>query len=471
VPTKYEALASDIVNLIADGTLKMGDRLPSVRESVASRGVSPATVFEAYYLLEARGLIEARPRAGYFVKAMPRAREEPRSALPGTAPQDVAVHDIVQSVLGPVRNREFVPLGSAFPNPALFPLERLARGMGSAMRRLDPRQLLEDLSPGNAELRHQLALRMLGQGMSVGTDEIVVTSGAMEALSLSLQAVTRPGDLVAIEAPTFYGCLQTLERLRLRAVEVETHPRTGIQIDALAETLRRHPIKACWFMPNFQNPLGALMPVSAKRELVQLLSHRQIPLIEDDVYAELYFGPERPLPAKAFDRDGWVMHCSSFSKSLAPGYRVGWVSAGRFASRIERLKLMGTLGVSVPAQLAVSHFLKHGAFDKHLRHLRSALALRQQRALRVIEQHFPEGARLTRPEGGYFLWLELPEKVDAMALTEAARARHISLAPGTIFSADRRFAHHVRINIGHPSEEALESALRVIGKLVTQAMA
>jgi len=471
VSTKYETLASEVEELIARGTLKPGDRLMSVREAVASRGISPATVFEAYYLLEARGLIEARPRAGYFVKAVPRAREEPSRTAPGPQAQDVAVHDIVQAVLAPLRNRHVVPLGSAFPSPELFPLERLARGMGSAMRRLDPRQLLEDLAPGNAELRRQLALRLSGQGVPVVPEEVVITSGAMEALALGLQAVTQPGDLVAIESPSFYGCLRTLERLRLRAVEVETHPRTGVQIPSLAEVLRRHPVKACWFMPNLQNPLGALMPPEAKQALVALLAQHRVPLIEDDVYAELYFTAKRPLPAKAYDREGWVMHCSSFSKSLAPGYRVGWVSGGRFAQQVERLKLMGTLGVSVPSQLAVSHFLKHGAYDKHLRQLRAALAARQQRALRTIEQHFPEGTRLIRPEGGYFLWLELPERVDAMALTQAALARHISLAPGPLFSATGRYRHHLRINVGHPREEAMDSALRVVGRLAAEALA
>ncbi|NIM43307.1 MAG: aminotransferase class I/II-fold pyridoxal phosphate-dependent enzyme [Hydrogenophaga sp.] len=463
---KYEALANDIEALIASGTLAIGDRLPSVRDTVASRGLSPATVFEAYYRLEARGLVEARPRAGYFVKAVPAPREEPRGADPVPGSQDVAVNDVVQAVLGSVRDRQVAPLGSAFPSPELFPLERLARGMGAAMRRLDPRQLLEDLTPGNAELRRQIALRGVAQGLSIGVDEVVITSGAMEALTLGLQAVTQPGDVVAIESPAFYGCLQTLERLRLKAVEVATHPRTGVQVDSLAEVLRRHPVKACWFMPSFQNPLGALMPENAKRAMVELLARHEVPLIEDDVYAELYFGAQRPLPAKAWDRHGGVMHCSSFSKSLAPGYRVGWVSAGRFAPQVNRLKFMSTLGVSVPAQLAVLHFLQHGAFDKHLRQLRTALAARQQRALLGIEKYFPEGTRVTRPEGGYFLWVELPEAVDAMALQQAALARHISLAPGPLFSADRRFRHHVRLNVGHPRVEQLDAALKTLGRLV-----
>jgi DNA-binding transcriptional MocR family regulator len=274
--------------------------------------------------------------------------------------------------------------------------------------------------------------------------------------------------VVAIEAPAFYGCLQALERLQLKAVEVATHPRWGVQVDTLAALLEQHPVKACWFMPNFQNPMGATMPMEQKKALAQLLARQKVPLIEDDVYSELYFGVRRPLPVKSFDRDGWVLHCSSFSKSLAPGYRIGWAAAGRFASAVERLKLSSTLSVAVPSQLAMLHFLKHGAFDKHLRGLRSFLLTQQQKAVRLVTKHFPAGTRVTQPEGGYFLWAELPEEVDALQLHRLAVSQNISLAPGHLFSADGRFRHHLRINYGHPAPEQLEPSIRTVGKLATR---
>ncbi|GAB3649552.1 aminotransferase-like domain-containing protein [Ramlibacter alkalitolerans] len=466
---KYERLAQDIETMIAAGTLRAGDRLPSVRESVASRGVSPSTVFEAYYLLESRGAVEARPRAGYFVaqRITPRG-QEPLLTQPTSGLREVAVNDLVLGVLGSVRQRDVIPLGSAFPNPALFPLDRLARGMGAAMRKLQAQEVLENLSPGNQELRRQIALRYVSTGTLASAEEIVVTSGAMEALNLCLQAVTRPGDVVAIEAPAFYGCLQALERLQLKAVEVATHPRHGVQVEALAAVLQQHDVKACWFMPTFQNPMGASMAQEQKKAMVELLTRQRVPLIEDDVYSELYFGMRRPLPAKSFDREGWVLHCSSFSKSLAPGYRIGWAAAGRFAAQVERLKLSSTLSVAVPSQVAVLHFLQHGAFDKHLRGLRGTLAAQQQKAVRLVAKHLPSGTRVTQPEGGYFLWLELPEDVDALQLHRLALSQNISLAPGHIFSADQRFRHHVRLNYGHPSPEQLEPALRTIGRLAAR---
>jgi DNA-binding transcriptional MocR family regulator len=373
--------------------------------------------------------------------------------------------DLVLEILGSIRQRDVVPMGSAFPSPWLFPLERLARAGAAAMRRLSPDELLEDISPGNEALRHQLALRYLAHGTVVNTDEIVVTSGAMEALNLCLQAVTRPGDVVAIESPTFYGCLQALERLQLNAVEIATHPREGVQIESLRQVLERHPVKACWFMPNFQNPTGALMPEEKKRALVELLAEHEIPLVEDDAYAELYFGARRPPPAKAFDRKGLVLHCSSFSKCLAPGYRVGWASAGRYARDVERLKLMGTLSVAVPSQVALLEYLQHGAFDKHLRGLRLRLADMQRRAFDLVVQSFPAGTRVARPEGGYFLWLELPEGVDALELQRRALSERMSIAPGHLFSTTTNFRNFIRLNYGHPSPERLDDAIEALGQI------
>lgn len=465
---RYERYADEIAELIRTQALRPGDRLPSVRQASISRQISPSTVFEAYYLLEARGLIRARPRSGYYVNARrAAARSEPQTSPPHDESTTVEISELVFQVLGAARQRDVVPLGSAFPSATLFPLERLSRGLSAGMRRLDPWRIVEDLPPGNESLRRQIALRYVVDGIGIDAGEIVVTNGALEALNLCLQAVTRPGDVVAVEAPTFYAALQALERLNLKAVEVATHPRTGIDLDSLAQVLQRHPVKACWFMPNFQNPLGSLMPDANKQALVEMLAEQGIPLIEDDVYGELYFGSRRPPPAKAFDRRGLVMHCGSFSKCLAPGYRVGWVAAGRHAQKVERLKLMTTLSAAIPSQEAVSAYLQQGGYDRHLRQLRQALAQQQEVALRAIGRSFPKGSKLARPEGGYFLWVELPPQVDALQLHRLAVSHSISLAPGHLFSADRRFSHCVRLNYGYPGDPRFEAAIKTVGQLAS----
>lgn len=462
---RYEVLADELADSIAQGRMSPGERLPSVRATCQSRGVSPSTVFQAYYLLEARGLIEARPRSGYFVSRAVDQHVEPAPSAPAAAGRSVEITELVFQVLGHAKNRALVPMGSAFPSPGLFPLPKLALSMGKAMRRLDPWRTVEDLSPGSAELRRQIAMRYLTMGCGVDPDELVITNGAMEALNLCLEVVTEPGDLVAVESPTFYAALQALERRKLRAVEVATHPRTGIDVGALAAVMDQHPVKACWLMPNFQNPLGSLMPDAAKQALVELLAKHNVPLIEDDVYGELYFGPGKPRPAKAWDRRGLVMHCSSFSKTLAPGYRVGWAAAGRFTAEVAKRKLMSSLAAPVPSQEGLSEYLRRGGYDRHLRQLRGLLAQQQHQVLRGIARHFPAGTKVTSPEGGYFAWVELPPSVNALELHRLALSHDVSVAPGQLFSAGNGFTHHIRVNFGHPDNKDFESALQTVGTI------
>jgi DNA-binding transcriptional MocR family regulator len=465
----YEQLANSIALSIQEGVLCKGDKLPSVRQASASRNVSPATVFQAYYLLEAKGVISARERSGYFVTGGPIGippAPEPTAANHETL-TDVDVSELVFDVLESTRLKQVVPLGSAFPSPLLFPLNNLARTMASSVQAMDPWSSVENLSPGDANLRRQIALRYMIDGLHVSADEIVITNGALEALNLCLMAVTRPGDTVLIESPTFYAALQSIERIGLKAVEIPSHPRDGIDLAAMELALKRHQPKVCWLMTNFQNPLGSLLSDEKKKNLVALLTQYQVPLIEDDVYGELYFGDKRPTPAKAFDTDGLVMHCASFSKCLAPGYRIGWVAPGRFSKIIERLKLTTTLSASVPAQITIGKYLQKGGYDKHLRQLRHTLLVNQIKFIDAIERYFPQGTRLTKPQGGYFVWVKLPDGVNALELHSIALKQGISIAPGPIFSAQRGFTDYIRLNYGHIWDSTVENALAAIGKLVS----
>jgi DNA-binding transcriptional MocR family regulator len=462
----YQELADQLAGLIREGTLKPGDRVPSVRQVVRERGVSPATAMRAYELLESRGLVETRPRSGYYVS--PPSREEapePRRARAAARSTRVDVSELVFEILDAVRDRQVIPLGSAFPSPLLFPWAKLARYLGSSARRMDPWTTVEGLSPGILELRRQIARRYLRFGTKVSADEIVITSGALEGLNLALGVLCRPGDSVAIESPAFYACLQAIEMLGLKAVEIPTHPGEGVDVGALAQAIEKHSIRACWFMTSFQNPLGATMPEQKKRELVTLLEKHEIPLIEDDVYAELYFGDARPRPAKAFDTKGLVLNCSSFSKCLAPGYRLGWVAAGRFAQEIQRRKIMSTLSTSIPVQEGIALLLRQDGYDSHLAKLRRILATQQAAALKSLSKHFPNEFRVTRPAGGYFLWVEFPRTVDALELHRLALEEGIGLAPGPIFSPRREFRNCVRLNCGHPWTTEMDGAIATLRKM------
>ncbi|KGQ18776.1 Transcriptional regulator, GntR family [Lysobacter dokdonensis DS-58] len=423
-------------------------------------------MFEAYYLLEAKGLIHSKNRSGHYVsqaaKALP--PEPEATSRPDGQARPVVIGELVLGILESAMTRDVVPLGSAFPSPLYFPLARLGRATSAAIADLDPWSTVDDLAPGSNALRQQIALRYLVDGIKIGPEQIVVTNGAMEALNLCLAAVCQPGDTVLVESPCFYVCLQALERLGLHAVEVATDPREGIDLAALEAAIVRHRPKACWVMTNFQNPLGSSMPEAKKQALVELVTRHRLPLVEDDVYGELYFDNRRPAPTKRFDREGWVMHCSSFSKTLAPGYRVGWVSPGRFLREVTYQKLTTSLATALPVQLGIARYLERGSHEKHLRELRLTLRKNRDDYIDAMSRHFPSGTKVSRPAGGYFLWVEMPEDVDTIALHRTAMDAGISLAPGVMFSASRGFGASVRINYGHPLTTRVDAALQTVGR-------
>ena len=466
---KYEMLAEEIAKAIQQGLLKTGDKLPSIRQIQQDKHINASTVFQAYYALEARGLIVARPRSGYYVAGRSRtATTPPVWPTPApAAPATLAVSDLVFTLLERIKDPQHIPLGSAFPSPTLFPLRRLADHMVKAVRQLSPLTTISDIGQGDPELRRQVALRYQLDGNVTDPAEIIITNGALEALNLCLAAVTQPGDSVIIESPCFYAALQAIERMGLKAIEVASHPEHGIDLAALEQAILQHRPKACWLMTNFQNPTGSLMPADKKQALVALVTRYQLPLIEDDVYRELYFGQPRPLPAKHWDTAGWVMHCSSFSKCLAPGYRVGWVSAGRFTEQVTRLKLSTTLATSMPAQHALASYLAKGGYDKHLRQLRHQLMLQQLQYHHAIHEHLPAEVRYHTPQGGYFLWLQLPAAVDSMTLFQRALQHNISLAPGHMFSSRQQYAHFMRLNYGHLDQASDLQAVVQLGRLLT----
>ena len=465
----YEKLAEEVAQTIADGSLLPGDRLPSVRVLCSRRGVSLATVLGAYALLERRGLIECRPRSGYFVaRRRPLPLQAAVSAPHAAIANPVDVSELVFHILHATREGRLLPFGSAFPNPELFPLPALATALAKSTRRLDPWMTVTDLPPGSLALRREIARRYLALGAEVPVEGILITNGAMEALNLCLQAVAPPGSVIAIESPAFYGALQAIERLGLRAVEVPTDPVHGINPEALRAVLDAQPVTACWFMSNFQNPLGASLPDAQRADIVRLLAARGIPLIEDDVYGELYFGERGRRPFKCFDTEGLVLHCSGFSKCLAPGYRIGWAAAGRYAEKVMQLKMMSSLATNIPAQEGIAQYLQRGSYDQHLRRLRRALASQQDEMLDSIARHFPEGTRATRAEGGYFTWVQLPVQINALELHRRAAAEGIGLSPGPMFSPQRAFENCLRLNYGHPWDAPLRAGIARLGQIACE---
>jgi len=462
----FERVALDVASLIRSGALRPGDRLPSIRRLSRERRVSVATVLAAYTKLEHDGLIEARAKSGHFVRRpIDVSIVQPRRARLALSPTRPTVSSGVAALVESMRDPAVVPLAAAMVAPELLPIRSLNRILSSLAREMSTAGAAYDPPPGLVSLRRQLARRSLTWGVALDEDDFITTFGAMEALHLCLRATTRPGDAIAIATPTYFGLLQLAEEMNLRVIEVPCHPGTGLDIDALEVVLSQAPVKACLAVTNFDNPLGALMSDENKQRLVRLLARHDLPLIEDDIYGDLAFDGSRPRPAKAFDRDGRVLLCGSISKTMAAGYRVGWVASGRYHPAIERLKFSQSVASPTLMQMTVAEYLASGAYDRHLRHLRSALAAQVQRYRSAIATSFPPGTRVSEPKGGFVLWVDLPSDVSALKLQTDAFERGIAIAPGPIFSARQRYASSIRITCGAPWSSRMERAIATLGEL------
>jgi len=459
----YEQVADEIASTIANGTLKPGEKLPSLRTMKQRRQVSMTTVQEAFGMLEDRGLIEARPQSGYFVRRRP--PRPPAVSCPSPEPQPVVTNPLLWRYLRYVAESAGSSFACATPSAELFPDRSLNSMMTQTLRR-QPQLITEyGRSDGLPELRRQIARRTLDWGQTLSADDILITNGCVEALNLSLLAVTQPGDVVAIESPCYFGVLQLLETRGLKGLEIPTDPVTGMSVEALDIATRFGGVKAVIVVSNFSNPLGAMIPEDNKRRMVTMLAERGVPLIEDDVYGEFYFGRERPLPCKAFDTTGNVLYNASFTKQAMPGLRIGWMAGGRYHAQLQMLKFGMSYCTPSLLQVVAAEFLAAGGFDRHIRQLRRTLCRQVHEMLALVSEAFPAGTRVTEPQGGFLLWLELPEGADSQALFDAALQEGIGFTPGQLFSPRGEFGRCLRLSCGVPLTPARIAAVKRLGEL------
>lgn len=468
----YRRLANHYREVIDAGTLQPGERMPSLRTLMRLHDVSLSTALQVCRTLESDGWAEARARSGYFVRRPQRLRmapmDEPQAGLAPDPAQYVGVHARVSDFVARRRAADVkLNLSIARAAPQFYPAEALRAAMTRALR-LHP-ELLSAVPPlqGDPHFRATLAKRAVAAGMTLAPEDVLVTNGCIEALNLALRAVAQPGDAIAVESPTFYGLLQVLESLGLRALEIPTSPQTGLSIEALELAIRTYgDIKAVVVVPHLQNPLGSVMPDAHKERLVQLCETQGIALIEDDTYTELLDTDRTPRAIKSWDRTGNVMHCASMHKILAPGMRLGWIAAGRWQARIEMLKYTQTRNNEVLSQIGAGEFMATGAYDRHLKRLRTVLRAQRERTAEAIARYFPEGTRLNLPAGGLQLWVEMPRQCGSGAVFEAALRDGILVAPGSLFSNSSRCDHFLRLNCGWPYDADIDGALRRLGEIV-----
>jgi DNA-binding transcriptional MocR family regulator len=463
---RYEATARFITDLVDNGTLIPGARVPSLRQITKQRGVSLSTALQAYRTLEDRGILQARPQSGFYVaKGAPILLETPAISKPPGRPTTVAVSGVTPKLLEYAADPDLVPLGCAIPNAELLAAGRLDRFLARAARVNGGDYNTYTVPKGDPRLRREIARRALRWGQVLSPEDIAITCGCTEALVLALKVVSRPGDTIAIESPTYFGFLQVLETLDLRALELPTDASSGVDLTALRRALGTTSVKACLLSSSFNNPLGCTMSDEKKKAVLELLARHRIPLIEDDIYGDIYFGEERPKPFMALDPHGNTIYCSSFSKTIAPGYRVGWIATGRHMEKVLDSKFAFTLcGPALP-QAALAEFLSSGGYDSHLRRVRRTFRDNIDHMIRTVDRVFPRGTRVSRPDGGFVLWLQLPKPLASRELFEAALKKGVCFVPGDVFSTSHRYANCLRLSCGSAWHARIEKGLETLGEL------
>jgi len=463
----YTQVADLINDQLVSGTLRPGDRLPSLRRMSERLEVSIPTVRQAYLELERRGRVEARPKSGYFIQPK-RQNRLVRVGCKTCKPMQVSCRNLIDRVYDGIHQPGVLPLGIANPCMAAPATKTLHRAMKRVMSRAEDRALGYAPTSGDPGLKRQIAYRYLNLGGAVDPSEIIITNGGQEALAIALQSVASRGDIVAIESPAYLGMLELIESLGMLALEIETCPVDGVSLEALERALARHDVRACMFSSSVNNPLGCVSSDAHREQLVGLLEEHDVPLIEDDVYGELVFEGPRPKPAQFFSKKCQVLTCASFSKTAAPGYRIGWLLPGKYIETAQKLKRAISCSSGLLTQLTLSEFLASGDYDRHLKRLLPILKQNAGRMSAAVQLGFPANTGISDPKGGSVLWLELPDNVNAEQLFDAALEEHISIMPGDVFAAGRRYGNFIRLSFGHPWSQAMDDGVATLGRLVNE---
>lgn len=463
----YLEIADTIEEQIHEGILLPGEKLPSIRATCLNKRVSVSTVQMAYFTLISKSLVEAKPKSGYFVSNwLKNSLELPQPGNPKIDFSEKADDLLVSKVFETMNIKKATCFSLGAPSNEFLPIKQLNKALLDAIKELNGCGTEYEKIEGNSELRKSIARWSYNTGAKIKDTDIITTAGCLNAIAYCLMATTKRGDTIAVESPIFFGLLQLFQSLGLKVIELPTNVRTGIEIDALKKALSTNKIDVCLLNSNFNNPLGSCMPNEHKKEVVKLLSYYHIPLIEDDIYGDLYFGNNRPMACKAFDEEGMVLWCSSVSKTIAPGYRVGWVAPGKFKEDIIRLKMVHSFTSTTITQQAIANFFKTGKYESYLRKLRRMLYINSLQYTQAITKYFPEGTRISRPQGGLFLWIELNNEINTLELFEKALKHNITFVPGKIFTLQNQFNNYMRLSYGLPWSERIEAQLKLMATLI-----
>jgi DNA-binding transcriptional MocR family regulator len=472
----YLQITHQVKARVTEGTLKIGDQLPPSRELATTLGVHRTTVSNAYAELEADGIITSHVGRGTFVATYPRtsrtvagfARERPSfSPLFWNALfVSELERDRLNNLLHLRQSENVISFAYALPSPELFPVDDIKRCVDRVLRR-DGRIILQmGERIGYAPLREYLVGKLAAAGIRANANEILITSGSQQSLDLICRVLVGRGDTVLLENPTYPGALSVFDMKDVKCISIPVGD-NGLDLNALEDVLSHHRAKLLYTAPTFHNPTSVTMDRAARQQVLDLAVKHRVPIVEDDIYADLrYDGPAVP-SLKALDETGVVISLGSFSKVGFPGLRVGWIAApGIVIDRLGVTKQSCDLHANLLGQAALCELSKHGLLAKHVKRIRRAYGERRNRMLDALEKYFPEGASWSHPQGGMSVWVTLPPALDALQILPLAMQAGIIFSPGANFYLNAPQPHTMRLTFTMVNGSKIEEGVKRLGAIL-----
>lgn len=464
---KYEQIIEHINISIKNKVLPEGAKLPSLRHICNQFTCSMSVAMQAYSELEMQGTITSIEKSGFFVipaktKELPLPQKAPHT-LKITTPK---TKPIISRVVDLSNNSSIISLGAGIPDKTILPLNKLNKIITRNTKEKPELLCTYTSGKGNLNLRNALISFLFKRGVIANSEDIIITNGCMEALSLAIRATTKENDIVAIENPVFFGLINLLRQLKRKVIEIPTDISTGINLDILEKVVKSNDVKICLVSSVFQNPLGFIMPEENKQKIVSLSKKFKFTIIEDDIYSETGFIQKTYRPISAYDNSNNVIYCSSFSKSISPGIRIGWIIPKKYIDICENMKFAESIGGPNLLQASMADFLTEGSYDYFIKHFRKKLANQMYAIKDAIKNYFPKNIKISNPHGGYFLWVELPSHIDSLKLFEEAITQGVSIVPGIAFTTTNRYRNCIRISAGAPVTEKTLTAISILGDLI-----
>jgi len=442
---KFEEFTTSIEKNIREGIYKPGHKLPSVRELKKQYQISITTVQNGYEHLMILGLVESIPKSGYYVSSRPERLPDQQKAPRSLIVRDSIFENNLVLTTSLRAGRKISEFNVAAPGDLLIPQKLLLRTMQQVIREYGMSLLRYYPSNGSEDLKNNIIKRAAGYHTSINPEELIITDGALQALYIALASTCNSGDVIAVESPCVFSILEVVRTLNLKVIEIPVDLESGFDIDFLRKACLKNKIKAVLVTPNFHNPTGVLLSDEQKKALLSVVQQHGIALIENDIYGDLNFNGQRPSTIKSFDDSGLVMTYSSYSKTLAPGIRLGWLSTGKFMERAEQVKFSLGSTVSPIYQETVNRLLAGSSYERHIRAFKMQLAKNAYFTINLLADNFPEGTSIFTPSGGYNIWVKMPNHIDMDHFYDQCEKIGIRFTPGYTFSFSNNFTQYFRV--------------------------